>query len=55
VSDWLEMVKQELIEDYDLPKSLFDYMDERMNEIVSVKLSECMGDLLEQLEERKID
>lgn len=51
MSEFLENLKRELIEDGVVNANLFYYIDDRINEIVSDKLSQCMGDLLEQIQE----
>lgn len=51
MSEFLKHIRQELIADCDVNPILFDYIDDRINEIISDKLSQCMGDLLDQLKE----
>lgn len=47
---FLDDVKDELIAE-GIPPQLFDYMEDRINQIISDKLSQCIGDLEERMTE----
>lgn len=48
--DWLDCFKRELIEDYNVPRMLFDYFDDRIKQAVEDVVSQQMSDIEERLD-----
>lgn len=50
--EFMESMRQELLAHGRVTPGFLDYMEDRINTVVSDKLSQCMGDLEEQLLEK---
>ena len=49
--EFLEMIKDELIHDHKVPYLLFEYLDDRIREIVDDRISHMEATLYEKLKE----
>ena len=52
---FLDDIKAELVEDGVVTEALFYYLDDRINAVVSDKLSQAMEDVRQQLEEDQVE
>ncbi len=55
MNQFMKDLREEILRCGKVDKDLLDYIDDRVRDIVSDKLSQCMGDLLAQVGEKVHD